>query len=571
VKKRALQYGSRLIILMVILTFVVGIAAAQEGGRKVLVNAGEAVGSSDVPTLDPSLATDTSSIQVLIETNPGLTRINEVSLVTEPGMATWEVSDDGLVYTFSITPEIPWVKYNPDTDAVEEVLDDAGNVRYVTAEDFAYGIRRSIGGELGSYYGGIMAGMVENGTAVYNGEMSVDDLGVEVLDTYTLQITASQPAAFLSTIFGMWQAYAQPAWVIEEYGDFWYEPETFEGYGPFTLKEWNHGESITIIKNPFWPGTDTIPVPALDEVQMLVLEQSAALANFEAGTADISNVPLADIDRIKADPVLSTELSVGPSGCTYMYGTNMAKPPLDDVRVRQALSMSIDRQALIDNVLKGDQAPAFFFSRPNLAAAPQQDNYPEYVLGEDVAVAQELLQDYLDERGITIDQLEPITLAHNESEAHAAIAQAIQQMWSSALGINVQIQTQEWAVYLETIKGDDAPQVFRYGWCLDYPDTHNFLYDVFDSKVRDLGINWNNEDAQQFDQLVEQAMVEPDTQTRTDLYAQAENLLTNQDAAVMPIYYYTTLNMTQPWVERTYSEFGQQYYEKWDIDPSMRP
>ncbi len=568
-KRRTLQY-SRFLALLLVFALMVGVVSAQ-GDRKVLVDAGNAVGASDVPTLDPSLATDTSSIQVLIETNPGLTRINEVTLETEPSMATWTVSDDGLVYTFSIMPEVPWVKYNAETDAVEQVLDENGNVRYVTAEDFAYGIRRSIGGQLGSYYGGIMASWVVNGDAVYAGELPVEELGVEVLDTYTLQITASKPAAFLSTIFGMWQAYAQPAWVIEEYGDFWYEPESFQGYGPFTLKEWIHGESITIIKNPFWPGTENIPVPALDEVKMMVLEASAALANFEAGAADVSIVPLSDIDRIQADPVLSEAYYVGPGSCTYIYGINTAKPPLDDARVRQALSMSINRQALIDNVTKGGQQPAFFFARPSLAAAPHQEDYPEYVLGEDVEVARELLQSYLDERGITLDQMEPITLAHNESEGHARIAQAIQQMWTEALGITVEIQTQEWAVYLETIKSDDAPQVFRYGWCLDYPDAHNFLFDVFDSQVRELGINWNNEDAAEFDSLVEQAMVEPDMQTRTDLYAQAENLLTNKDAAIIPIYYYTSLNLTQPWVQRTHSQFGQEYFEKWDIDLSARP
>jgi oligopeptide transport system substrate-binding protein len=487
-------------------------------------------------------------------------------------MASYTVSDDGLVYTFSIVPEVPWVKYNAEAGAVEEVMDADGNVRYVTAYDFEFGIERSIAGQLGSYYGGIMAGWVANGTAVFNGEMDVEELGVVALDDYTLEITASQPAAFLPAIYGMWQAYAQPAWVIEEYGDFWYEPESFEGYGPYTLMDWVHGESVTLIKNPFWPGTETIPQAKIDQLQFLVLDDSAALANFEAGTADISTVPLADIDRIKADAALSEAFSVGPYGCTYMYAFNVSKPPVDDVRVRQALSMTIDRQSLIDNVTKGGQVPAYFFARENLlTAAPLAENYPDYVLGEDVEAAQALLQEYLDERGITVGEMEPITLMHNESEGHARIAQAIQQMWTDALGIPVEISTQEWAVYLETIKGDDAPQVFRYGWCLDYTDAHNFLFDVFHSSVRDLGVQWDNEDAAQFDMLLEEAMVETDLQTRTDLYAEAEYLLTNQDTVVAPIYFYTALDMTQPWVTRTYSQFGQEYYEKWDIDMAARP
>ncbi|GAB4574368.1 MAG: peptide ABC transporter substrate-binding protein [Anaerolineae bacterium] len=565
---------ARSVTLMLVLLLALSVASSSviaQGDKKVLVDT-QALGSSDVPTLDPALATDTSSIQVLIETTPGLSRVNEVTLVTEPGMATWEVSEDGLVYTFNIMPEVPWVQYNPDTDAVEMVMDDAGNPRYVTAEDFAYGIRRSIGGQLGSYYGGIMSDWVENGRAVYNGEMPVEELGVEAVDTYTLEIRAARPAAFLPTIFGMWQAYAQPQWVIEEYGDFWYEPETFLSYGPFALKEWAHGEYVTLIKNPFWPGTDYIPVPKIDEVQMLILEASAAFANFEAGTADVAPAPSPELDRIKADPTLSQALYIGPYGCTYTYTFNTAKPPVDDARVRRALSMTIERQNLIDNVLKGEQTPAYFFSRQDLlAAAPRAADYPEYAISEDAEAARAMLQEYLDERGITLEEMEPITLWHNESEGHARIAQAIQQMWSANLGINVDIQTQEWGTYLETIKSDDAPQVFRYAWCLDYPDAHNFLFDVFHSSVRELGTNWNDENAQRYDELVEQAMVEPDMQARTDLYAEAEYLLTNVGAATAPIYFYTTLRLYQPWVEPTYTQFGQDYYEKWDIDMTAKP
>lgn len=569
-----MKHFTRLLILSTLLVVLVaGAIQAQDDDYKVIVDAGRALGSSDVPTLDPSLATDTSSIQVLIETNPGLSRVNEITLETEAGIATWEVSDDGLVYTFSIMPDIPWVQYNPDTGAVEEVVDGDGNVRYLSANDFAFGIARSIGGQLGSYYGGIMASWVENGTAVYNGEAPVEDLGVKVIDDLTLEITATQPAAFLPTIYGMWQAYAQPQWVIEEHGDFWYEPETFQSYGPFALKDWLHDESVTLIKNPFWPGSDTIPVSTVDEVQMLVLEQSAAFANFEAGLADLSPAPLTDLDRIRADATLNSELYIGPSGCTYMYPFNTSKAPVDDARVRRALSMSIDRQALIDNVLKGGQEPAYFFSRQDLlAAAPKASDYPDLAIQEDPAAAQALLQEYLDERGITVEELEPITLMHNDSEAHARIAQAIQQMWKDTLGVDVQIQTQEWATYLQTIKDNDAaPQVYRYGWCLDYPDTHNFLFDVFHSSVRELGVSWTGPDADEFDSLLEEAMVAPDTQTRTDLYAQAEYLLTNQDAVIAPIYFYTSVSMTQPWVERTYSQFGQDYFEKWDIDLAARP
>jgi oligopeptide transport system substrate-binding protein len=561
-----------LALVVVMALSLVSTTIAQEG-PKILVDA-SVTGSSDVPTLDPSQATDTSSIQILTETNPGLTRLHEVTLEVEPGMATWEVSDDGLVYTFNIMPEVPWVKYNADSGEVEQVMDADGNPRYVTAEDFAFGIRRSVGGQLGSYYGGIMAGWVVNGPAVYDGEMPVEDLGVEVLDTYTLQITAPQAAAFLPNIYGMWMNYAQPAWVIEEFGDVWYEAESFESYGPYALKEWLHGESVTLIKNPFWSGTDSIPVPTIDEIQLLVLEISAAFANFEAGTVDVSPAPSPELDRIRADADLSASLFVGPVGCTYYYGINSDKAPVDDARVRRALSMTVDRQSLIDNVLKGNQLPALFYAREDLlAAAPKAADYPQYALTEDDDAARAMLQEYLDERGITLADMEPITLMHNESEGHARIAQAIQQMWTDTLGITVEIQTQEWGVFLETVDGEDAPQVWRMGWCLDYPDTNSFHYDVLHDSTRQHNFGWDvgEEAPAEYSAILDQAMVEPDMQTRTDLYAEAEYILTNREAVMIPLYFYTTLSMTQPWVERTFSLMGQDYYEKWDIDMTAKP
>jgi oligopeptide transport system substrate-binding protein len=569
--RKSIRFLSLILAAALVLSLVVGMVGAQEEGKKIIVDAGRALGESDVPTLDPSLATDTSSIQVLIEITPGLSRTHEVTLATEPGMATWTVSDDGLVYTFSLLQGVSWVKYDAEAGEVVQVLDDAGNPRMVTAADFAYGIGRSIS-NAESYYGGIMAGWVQNGLAVYNGEMDLSELGVKVIDDYTLEITAAQPAAFLPSIFGMWQAYAQPSWNVEANGDFAFSGENIEAYGPFALKEWNSGENVVLIKNPFWAGTDTIPAARIDEVDLVILPASSSMANFEAGSADLAPAPLPDLDRIRADEGLAPLLYVGNYGCTYAYAFNTAKAPLDDARVRQALSMTINRQSLIDNVLKGGQTPAYFWSREGLlAAAPLAADYPDFVLGEDAEAAKALLDAYMADNGYaSTADMPPITLMHNESEGHARIAQAMQQMWADALDVNVEIQTQEWGTYLETIKGADAPHLFRYAWCLDYTDAHNFLFDVFHSSVRELGINWDNDNAARFDELVMQAMLEPDMQARTDLYAEAEYLLNTVDTALAPIYFYTTLSMTQPWVERTYSQFGQDYFEKWDVDMSAK-
>jgi oligopeptide transport system substrate-binding protein len=557
-------------VLAIVMLFAVSITGAQED-RKVL---NYSFGPGDIPSLDPSLGTDTSSIQVVVELFPGLTRLDEVTLDIDPGMADWEVSEDGLTYTFSLLEEVPWVQYDAEADAVVEATDADGNVRFVTAEDFRYGMLRSMDARTGSYYGGILSAWVAGGEALNTAEIGedmsdeaaaemieglMDEVGIRAVDDYTLEVDVTTPAAFLPNIFGMWMATAQPQWVVEEFGDFWTEPENIVTFGPFALKAWLHGESITMVKNPFWAGTDAIPAPAIDEVFATMLDAEPQLANYEAGSLDIADVPLADIDRIQADPTLSAELSIGEGSCTYMYIFNTTKAPFDDVRVRQAFSLALDRQDIIDNVLQGGQAPAAFFSRPNLIAAPTAEDYPDFVLGEDLDRAIELLDEYRAEVG----ELPAISLWHNESSGHAAIAAAAIDMWSD-LDVEVSTQTQEWAVYLDTIKSDEtAPQVFRYAWCLDYPDTHNFLYDVFHSSVRELGIGYDT--GAEIDPLLEAALVETDTEARQALYAEAEYIFATRDAVYAPIYYYTSLSLTKPNVERTYSVIGTQRFEKWNI------
>jgi oligopeptide transport system substrate-binding protein len=259
--------------------------------------------------------------------------------------------------------------------------------------------------------------------------------------------------------------------------------------------------------------------------------------------------------------------------CTYYYGFNTTAEHVSDVRVRRALSMSLDRQSLIDNVLKGGQEPAQWFSRPGLAAAPTMDDHPDLGIKYDPEGAKAELQSYLDEKGLTADQLD-LTLMFNTSSGHQQIAEAIQQMWNSTLGVNVQLVNQEWAVYLETVDSLDTPQIWRLGWCQDYPDANNFIREVFavggnanavdESGKPSGGLMWKNDE---FETLVAQAAVETDEAKRLELYAEAEDILVNQDAAMIPIYWYSRNTVTKPYVQRTFGAGGQEALDKWDILP----
>ncbi|MEA4910396.1 MAG: peptide ABC transporter substrate-binding protein [Chloroflexi bacterium] len=541
------------------------------------------MGAGDIPTLDPAVAEDTSSNQVIELLTVGLTRQNEETTDNQPGMATdWTISDDGLVYTMNIRQDVPWVKYDVATDSVVTVQDCEGNDRMVTAKDFEYGILRTLTPTTGSPYAYVLE-VIQGASAFNNAE--TDDpttVGVKAIDDATLEVTFNQAAAYNLNIIGMWVARAQPSWLIdgddctEARGDRWIETGFNQSYGPYALKEWVHDSYLTVIKNPFWPGSDAVPQANIDEITWTMLDDAPAFAEYEAGNLDVALVPLADMDRVKADPTLSTELRIAPDLCTYYYGFNTKAPVVDDVRVRRALSLAVDRQALIDNVLKGDQEPAQWFSRPGLGAAPTIEEYPDLGVKYDPEQAKAVLQEYLDETGQTADQLD-ISLVFNTNSGHQKIAETIQQMWKDNLGVDVKIVNQEWAVYLETVKSRDTPQLWRLGWCQDYPDANNFISDVFrvngssnpaDGDVPYGGINMVND---QFESLLKEAAVEPDLATRTDLYAQAEEILSWDEAAIIPIYWYTRVSTTKPYVTRTFSVLGGlEHMEKWDIDMSAK-
>ena len=527
-------------------------------------------GVGDIPTLDPSLAEDTTSIQMGLELFVGLTRLNEQTAEVEPGMATeWKVSDDGLVYTFTLRKGIPWVHYDRETGEVVVVKDEKGEPRYVTAHDFVYGVKRTLDPKTGSNYA-YMNWIIKNAQAVNGGSElgdqdplygKVDEIGVRALDDYTIEYTLTQPASFFPGIASMWINWAQPRWLIEEKGDKWIEPENIQSYGPYVLGDWTHDVSATLVANPFWPGIDSVPKPSIKYIHFTMLDESPSFANYEAGLADVAGVPLTELDRVKADPVLSKELSINPEFCTYCYGFNVTKPPFDDVNVRKAFSWAVNRKAIVENVTKGGQEPARWFSRPGLTAAPDPargDDFGPPVAG-DPAKAKEFLA--ASKYG-SADKLPEITLMVNQVEGHVKIAEAIQQMWQETLGVKVNLVTQEWKVYLDTLDSD-PPQVWRLGWCYDYADADNFARGVFRSDSGNNHTRWKNE---KFDQLVDQAAVETDLQKRHDLYVQAEKILVEEDAAIIPIYWYTRVQVTKPYVTRTYGLGGHEAYEKWKIN-----
>jgi oligopeptide transport system substrate-binding protein len=535
--------------------------------------------ATEPPTADPSLATDTTSVDLIRNIFVGLTQFDPVTGEVLPYLATeWadgEDADGNQTWTFKLRDDIAWVNYDPTTGETTQEVDEEGNPRFVNANDVVYGVKRTIDPATASDYAYVLY-IVKNAEAVNSSEegVTLDDVGVVALDDTTVQFTLASPAAYFPSISGMWVANAMPQWAIEANENKWIEAGLIVTNGPYNMESWIHGGELNLVKNPLWINADDVQIERVEGV--MVTEDSTAFAMYESNELDTQGVPQPEIDRVKADPVLSAEFVNAPDVCTYYYGFTNNKPPFDDVRVRTAFTQAIDRQSLIDNVTKGGQIPATSFAPPGIFGAPEPGTVG---LPSDPEAAKASLQEYLDENEMTIDDFNAlgITLMHNTSEGHANIAAAIQQMWNDTLGTDVQVENQEWKVYLDTVQNttplEDMPHVWRMGWCADYADENNWVHEVFNAQSGANRLRRNCSDdvctettASEFDELTVQAALESDPDIRADLYNQAENILAAVEVAYAPIYHYTIVNVTKPWLQRNFPPLGGNDFFLWTID-----
>ncbi|MEA3337817.1 MAG: peptide ABC transporter substrate-binding protein [Chloroflexota bacterium] len=539
---------------------------------------------TEPPTLDPALASDTTSVDVDENLFLGLTGFDSSGNVV-PELATeWSVSDDLLEYTFNMRDDAVWVNYKPSTGITE--------IGPVTANDVVYGVNRTCDPDTAStysYVNYIIAGCEEwntaDTTALSEEEVQAlaDGVGVEAVDDYTVKFTINAPAPYFPAIAGMWVNRPMPQATIEEFGEKWTEAGNIVTNGPYVLDEWFHSDSMTLEKNPTWYGWDE--AGNIDRIEMFMIQEaSTAFAMYEAGEMDTVGVPLPDVDRVKADPVLSQEFTNAPDACTYYYGFTNTKPPMDDVLVRKALSAAIDRKTLVEAVTKGGQIPANTFAPAMIFGNAAEDtDIAPWALSEEQGgwgyeKALEQAKAWLAEAGYPDGEGFPtISIMHNTSEGHASIAQAIQAMWKDALGIDVSIENQEWRVYLTTIGNatpvEEVSHVWRLGWCADYPDQNNWVHEVFNSDAGANRLRWDesanaalSEDGLSFNELTVAAQQSVDPAERAALYKQAEKILSEGAAAYAPIYYYTVVNVTKPYLERTFDQLGGNRWYTWELD-----
>ncbi|MFQ5435419.1 MAG: ABC transporter substrate-binding protein, partial [Anaerolineae bacterium] len=217
--------------------------------------------TTDIPTLDPQVGEDVVSIGYIENLFVNLTNVDlETTEVVPEAATSWDVSDDGLVYTFHLRTDIPWVKHNPVTGETTQEVDADGNPRFVTANDFVFGIKRACDPNIGSYYSTVIAPQLLGCQDVLDAEDPSaipdelwDGVGVVALDDATLEITLEFPASYFMVMTPMWTLAAVPSWAIEENGDSWIEAGNIVTSGRYVLDEWVHNVRRIVLRNPLMP------------------------------------------------------------------------------------------------------------------------------------------------------------------------------------------------------------------------------------------------------------------------------------------------------------------------------
>ena len=492
-----------------------GSEASSTGEKIVRIVSGGEPGS-----LHPALAQGTHESIILDHVYEGLMKRNEKSEIV-PGMAeSYTMSDDGLTYTFKIREDAKWSNGDAVTAQDFEVawkyaLDPA------TASDYAYQL----------YY-------IEGGQAYNEGTGSADAVGVKAIDEKTLEIKLASPTAYFLELCAFYTYYPVNAKLQEEMGSEWsHDGSTFVSNGPFVVTAWNHDESVEVVKNDQYYNKDLVK---LDGITFYISEdQNTEWQMYQNGETDINiNLPQDVLGQLMAEN--NAELKTEAELSTYFYRFNTTVKPFDNVKVRKALAMAIDRQSLVDEVTQGGQFPAFAMvpEGVNDATGDFRVNGGDY-FKEDIEEAKKLLAEGLAEEGM--DTLE-FTILYNTSEGHKKIAEAIQQMWNENLGVSVTLENTEFQVKLEREHTLDY-EVSRAGWIGDYVDPNTFL-DMFTSWSSQNDTGWTTED---YDKLITDAASEFDVAKRMEYLHEAEDMLM-EAMPILPLYYYTKSWTTKPYL-----------------------
>lgn len=489
----------------------------------------------DPQSLDPRKALGVPEGTVLYQIYEGLLTYDKKGNLV-PGVAeSWEVSADGLTYTFKLRDNARWSNGEP-----------------VTAKDFVYSWKSTLSPELASKYAEQLY-IIKGGKAYNHGQSNADAVAVMAKDDHTLTVTLERPAPYFLSMMAFYTYFPVNAKMVESNSKWAAEPSTMITNGPFKVKSWNHGAKIELEKNDKYWDSQKVKMAKAD---ILIANQQATRASLlENGQADYVDGPQStDVERLKA----KGNVTFNPQLSTYYYQFNFDKEALKNPKVREALFLALDREAIVQTVKKGNDKVAYAITPPGFPDAEPNSDFRK--IGGDlypkmnVERAKQLLAEagYPDGKGFPT-----LSFVTNQNEEHKAIAEAVQEMWKKNLGVNMNIDFKEWKVFLEDRKSGQF-DVARRSWVADYMDPWNYAEIFIGGHMQNEG-RYKNADYDAQLRIVQESQ---DPKVRMAALHQAEKIATG-DFVVIPFYHYNQAYLSQPYVKDLYlGPLGAPYFKE---------
>lgn len=457
---------------------------------------------SEPPSLDWSKATDTTSSLVSMNIMDGLVDYNlaDRDLGVVPGLATdWKPSENAKVWTFTLRKGVKW------TDGVE-----------FTAQHVIDGWERLLNPATASEYAYFLFPV--KGAKDYNAGKNKDfsKVGVKTNDKGELIVELEKPMGFFPLLLTHHSTYPLRKDVVEKFGDKWTDPANIVTLGAYKLKVWDHDRAMVLERNDsYWGEKAKIK----NILGYMINEYSTALNLMESGKLDFQrSLPFKELPKYRTFPGYRQV----PLISMYYYGLNTKKAPFNNLKVRKAFSMAVDRKQITD-LLAAGHAPLTGWV-PSGMFGYENDRGTKF----DASSASKML----DDAGFKDRAKFPkVTLSFNTNENHQRIAENVQAQIKKNLGVDIQVTNEEWKVFLKRIQ-TDTPNIYRMGWLGDYPDPSTFM-ELMTSYSENNHTGWGSK---KYDQLVADAASTLDKEKRRQLYSEAQKILTEEDVPVIPIY-----------------------------------
>jgi len=473
---------------------------------------------TDPESVDPHKARSVQAGVVLRDIGEGLLSYSPTGELVAGAAKEWSISDDGLVYTFRLRDDARW-----------------SNGDSLTAQHFVFSFRRLVDPATAAFYSSMIADVV-NAPAIVAGQKPPSDLGVEAVDDHTFVVTLARPTPYLLSLLTSPSTFPVHPGSIAKHGDAFTRNGNLLSNGAYKLDSWEPGSVLALSRNEqYWNNAAT----AIDEVRHHVVTQEMTQLNrYRAGELDITDVVPPD-SFAKVREEYPDELHVAPYLGVYYYGFNLTKPPFQDSpELREALSMAIDREVLVERITGRGEAAAYSWVPPGVDNyEPRRFNYADQTQDERNAHARRLFA----EAGYGPNNPLQIELRYNTSDTQQRIALAIQSMWKDVLGVETTPINEEFQVLLANIAAGDVTQVFFSSWIGDYNDAHTFL-SLMESDNASNMPRYANPD---FDSLMQSAAEQVVPKTRRYYLEESERELL-ADHPVIPLYFYVSKHLVSP-------------------------